>query len=404
MSMKLEKKHKKNNEYGNIEEYIKGFFSKIPKDLDLLDKYIYNTRDEKVTIDYNLSQYIQTQENEFLLIKKRDRFDTKSGVLTIKGKKFEMHNFNNEFFDYASWRNFLYQKEDTFYPVKFCFKENELKNFNINNLSEHRYSFFNNLITGNIGGLNEHEKKHKEFLENNVSGENIGFQDCVFFNRSIENKTIITLTNTTATERLIFKNCTILETDFNFKNCPLVQFLGENSIKKIKNIYNITTKKLIDDIGDIYFSSGTNIGGEHTPEEKQYFFKQIKRFQEEKRDSLQTLVAHQKYLQEELKLKNIPIQDKFIIWGSQLFGSGINYMIPLGVLLVIFSFISFYLVCLEHEPFDVSLLFPTFPHIFFESVNDSHHLIQGVFFIYYIMMTVCWYFIIKSLHKFTYRK
>ena len=164
------------------------------------------------------------------------------------------------------------------------------------------------------------------------------------------------------------RNCTIRETDFLFESCPLVQFLGENKIEKITDIYKINIKSM--EIGELYLSKETNITGKHSPEEKQYFFKQIRKFQENNNDRVQALIAYQKTLEQELKLKNITPRDKVIIWVSRLFGNGIDYVRPLLALLLVFSIASLILV-LKGGAFDLSFLFPVFPYVLFDKIDTD---------------------------------
>ena len=357
-------KEKGNNEYESVEEYLKEFF-----DYD----YESGTVIKRVTKD----------------------FDWERGIFVIKNKKFKHLLSTKTRYQYIDGGNDLS-------GVIFYFENNEFEELDVS-ITNNKHIFEKNLITGTVKGIDENDSDYRGFSHRNKLGKIIGFDGCTFNNLILEDKKITKLINTTAIEEITFKNCVILETDFYFKNCPLVQFLEKNSIEKIINVYNIGSEKL-KNTNDIYISDETIIGDKNTPDEKQHFFKQLKNFREEKGDNLQAKKEYQKYLKEELKKVNAIPQDKLIIQISQFFGGGIDYIRPVVILIIFFISFSIFIWCTLNEPFNLSLLFPTFPHIFFESVNDSHHLIQGVFFVYYIMMTVCWYFIIKSLHKFTYRK
>ena len=168
-------------------------------------------------------------------------FDARKGELVIKNQDLKDVNFSSDYFkNQNTVINFLYEKsEDEFHPVKFVLRDNRIKDFDVRVFNPNgRCDVENNLLTGVISGFHSGENEyHKQFLEKNEIDSEIGFEDCVFVDYTLEDKTIIKMTNTTAQRKLEFKDCTIKEMDFFFAQCPLVQYLGKNTIEKITNIY-----------------------------------------------------------------------------------------------------------------------------------------------------------------------
>ena len=334
------------------------------------------------------------------------------GVLTIKNQHpLDVSLHENYFKNGPESVNFFYEKKDgEFYPVNFVFEGNTIEGFDAQSLHE-RCEFRKNYVKGTVSGSFDSDGREKFFDENDLA-DGIVLSDCVFKNQSFEGEKIKKVINVTAKEKLSFKDCEIVETDFFFEKCPLVQFLGNTQIDKITNIYDVRPDVWLkggNGMRDLYFSELVDLdpGDEyHTPEEKQYFFKQIKSFQEEKGDTIQALFAHQKYLQQELKRERLRWWEKLIIRVSGWFGSGLNWVKPLYILLASFSILS-----VITKSFNLSFLFPVFPYVMFAEIESAKalsgcpHLLKNlIFLIYYLFLVLSWYFIIKSLRKFTYKK
>ena len=411
------KKNNKNTQdggYKDVKEYIASLFEYgIPS--SMIDK-LHNISGEPL---HNVRVY--GPHINVSVIKKNKEvtgLNRRVGKLTIKNKKLSNFNFEDDYF-IRGVPNFLYEKSDgTFHPVKFIFEKNDIKDVEAKSLdSSTRCEFKDNSITGMISGLNVENEVHQRFWNSHKEKcNNVGFSGCVFADEVIEDKTIIELSNTTARKRLAFKNCIIQKTNFAFRDCPFVQFLGKNSINEVEDIYRVNVGhggKLADDFGpgELYFSKDTEIVG-HTAVDRQYFFKQIKRFQEKRGDTLQTLIAHKKYIQEELEKDDIDEQDRLLISVPKLFGDGIDYAKPLFILIISFLL----LLIITCGTVDVSFLFPMFPHAMFEKVEGLEIFLisneyayvgvikQIIFAFYYIVLVLSWYFILKSLRKFTYKK
>ena len=337
-----------------------------------------------------------------------------TGTLTIENEHLLDVSLGQLYFKHDSVQhNFLYQKEPgEFYPVKFVFQNNIIEDFDAQSLShEERCVFKENDIAGTISGLNASLQTHERFLKENTMMEEISFSGCVFTNQDIKGKKIAKLIDTTATEKLSFEDCEIMETDFRFRKCPIVQFLEGTNIYKIVNVYKVNSSDFLsedDGVRDIYFSEKSDAAIGHTPEEKQYFFRHIRLFQDKRGDQLQALFAYQKYLQQEIGLKRLRWYEKLIIRVSMWFGNGLSWVRPLCILLLSFSLLS-----AAVADIDPLLLFPMFPHLMFAEIEgmemrfsflDSLTVKHLVFSLYYPVLALSWYFIIKSLRKFTYRK
>ena len=353
------------------------------------------------------------------------------GTLTIKNQRFSDINLSQDYFKQRdahgdSFENFFYERENNrFHPVKFVLENCVIDGFHAQSLSlrNERIEFKGNRVTGTVSKLYEEDEKQKRFFEENKMMDGIGFSNCTFKNQVIKGKKIEKLSSVTATEGLSFEDCEIKETDFNFKKCPLVQFLGKTKIQKITDIHKVNDSKYLsenDGVRDIYFSENMDVGdGGHTPEERQYFFKQIKLFQERRGDSVQALFAHEKYLQQEMKLKRLRREDKVVVWVSRIFGNGLSWTCPLVFVLVLYLLLS----CVTTVEFfkDFQFLFPVFPHVFFDKAGSEEikvtidflrdhdslvfYIIGSLAFpLYYITLALSWYFLVKSLRKLTYKR
>ena len=337
--------------YVSIRQLIEEKFK--PEDSYVLarDKKIYDMDGNKIEI----TNFRQPALPVFVMDRSKKVegmvFDARKGELLIRKQHLKDVNLDSDYFKSQNTVfNFLYEKsEDEFHPVKFVLRDNRIKDFDVRVFNPNgRCDVENNLLTGVISGFHSGGNEyHKQFLEKNKIDSEIGFEDCVFVDYALEDKTIIKMTNTTAQRKLEFKDCTIKEVDFFFAQCPLVQFLGKNTIEKITNIYNVNDGSngyLTSGTGvsEVFFSNDSDItDGTHSAEEKQYFFKQIRKLQERNGDRVQALLAYQRYLDQELDLQNLRLRDKAIIWTSRFFGGGLDYVSP-AVILVIFFIVFFF--------------------------------------------------------------
>ena len=389
-----------------VRRYIEQFFEEVTNPIDFLRSNTFYSIDGEVIRNEHVPLPL-------FVIRKGKRakwFRAGEGAVIIKNQHLlEVDLLKDCFNTSVGLPDFFYEKESgVFHLVKFVFENNTIEGFNAQSLHE-RCEFRGNCVGGLVSGLFDSDGREKFFDENDMI-DGIEFLNCTFKNQSMSGKRIKKLINVRATEKLSFIDCEIEETNFRFAKCPIVQFLGETTINKIVDIYNVNSYGRLnenDGVRDIYFSEQADLNTDnHTPEEKQYFFRQIKLFQEKRGDRIQALFAHRRYLQQELKLERLQWWERWTIHVSKWFGGGLDLVKPLCILLLSFLFLS-----AITRSLNLSFLFPMFPHVMFSEIENVTILLgclrplkDFIFFIHYIVLVLSWYFIIKSLRKFTYRK
>lgn len=262
----------------------------------------------------------------------------------------------------------------------------------------------------------------------------IGFVGCIFEGSAIQGATIAILEKTEVRGRLTFEDCLIEKTDFSFRgyvheDYALVEFLGRNEIKNVLNMRSITVKFLRhpdqgdekESAGDSWFSEErdrnvdslhlsreTAIGTEESPLDRSRFFEQMVRFQSEMGNPVQASLAHHKHLQQEAHLDTLETQDKWMIRVSGWFGGGFDYVKPLKILFGSFSAYALVAYCLTGYFVGTTALFPGFPHVVLSNVEYANWwgelIIQALLVLYYPIMVICWYFIVRSLLRFGYKR
>ena len=389
-----------------VRGYIEQFFEVVTDPMDFLRSNTFYSTDGGIIRNEHVPLPL-------FVIRKGKRakwFRASEGAVIIKDQRLlEVDLLRDYFNTSAGLPDFFYEKESgVFHLLKFVFENNTIEGFNAQSLHE-RCEFRGNCVGGFVSGLFVSDRSEKFFDENEMA-DGIELSDCTFKNQSVSGKKIKKLINVTALEKLSFTDCEIEETNFCFEGCPIVQFLGKTRINKITDMHKVSPHGYLnegDGVRDIYISEQMDLDtNNHTPEEKQYFFRQIKLFQEKRGDRIQALFAHRRYLQWELKLERLRWWERWIIYVSHWFGGGLSLVRPVCMLLLSFSFLSAITCSL-----DLSFLFPMFPHVMFAEIEDvtmlfaySDLLKNLIFSVYYVILVLSWYFIIKSLHKFTYRK
>ena len=385
--------------------------------------------------------------------KSKFRFDKNNKELTVNG---EFIKGEDVFMNSSGNRTKpIFSSEELNEPISVTFHGCRIKNFNFSgfnntvldlNCKFDDCKFFGNMsgATGNFYFLEEdiiyeNEKiqisnSKIEILDSNfkhchfesLTLKNIevlvsSFIGCSFNNLTLDNVSVKAMENCVVRGRISLINCEILETDLAFLTSEdaIIEIRKETKLflpkialegSAIRNLLQIKSEG---GPRKIYFSKESSIlpsaseskdGNEKLVNETiNDTYKELLRYSADKNERVQELIFHKKIMERELHLDNLDFTDKLIVRISSLFGGGIYLMKPICLLLLI-NLVFFLPLLLFYEINFLELILPLLPEKGFELFAGKSIIVQIINAGRYFFTMIAWYFIIRSLTKFTYRK